>query len=111
MWCKECDEFAECAKCLSIFCSNCTWYEDVDAAFACGKYDCEGKYDGFSYPLCLGCRSKNNCSECLALRHPKLVAKNEKLSEENKQMKEVNNRLRREMEQLRKKIAGVEMSE
>ena len=105
MWCKECDEFAECAKCLSIFCSNCTQYEDVDAAFACGKYDCEDRVNGMRRPLCLGCRSKNSCSDCLALHHPKLVAKNEKLSEENKQVKEENDQLREEVEELKLKLS------
>jgi len=116
MWCRECDDFAECYSCDSVFCSDCAEDVDVDAAFACSEYVCKRKYDGQRRPLCLKCRSERmdtdtSCGECLALHHPKLVAKNEKLSEENKQMKEENNRLRREMEELRMKIAGVEMSE
>ena len=110
MWCRECNDFAECTGCDSIYCSNCAEDDDVDAAFDCREYECKEKYDGQRCPLCLKCRSERmdtdtSCGECLALYHPKLVSKNEKLSEENEQMKEENDRLREEMEELKLKLS------
>ena len=108
--CGSCEYHVYCTGCNSIYCSLCEKEDDVDASKYCGYGGCEND------PLCQGCRTPENCGDCMGCRSlvfPDILSQKETLEQDNRELVDENERLgnenkqmRMELDELRKKLSA-----